>query len=528
MTAPSPSVSGPSPRPVLGGGAGDVPREARLTAFAIAVATLIRLTFLTRSHLELYGDEAQYWAWAQHLAFGYYTKPPLIAWVIAATTALFGEGEAAVRVAAPLFHAGTAALLYQLGRRLADPAPEAPRLGLIAALLWLTAPGVSFSAVIISTDAPLLFFVVLALVAYAGLWRGIGAARANTLMLALAIGLGLLTKLAMAYLALGLVLHAALDPSARALWRRPAPWAALGLGLILYAPNLVWNALHGGATYAHLAENAGVGRALFHPEALGAFVLAQFGVFGPIPLSLLILTAARAGAWRAPVTGAALAFAVPVLVLMCGQSLLTRAFANWAAFAYGAGAIVAAWALIPRPRLLAATLILQVVVALALYGWGLGLIKPPIERDPVAALTGFKRMGIEIAHQWRDSGAPTLIAVDRMEMARLLYYIPNPPGEIRMFSSDGRAHNEFDLSAPLDAASGVHALLVTRWPDPAPFAGRFAKVEMRAVLSMPRPRAAPLKYYLFEVANYRPPDGGAPEPPSVEPEADRQADKPSR
>jgi hypothetical protein len=81
-----------------------IPREARTThsrrtppygawtLAAVAAITAARLLWLAVQSAGLYPDEAQYWFWAKHLAFGYYSKPPLVAWLIALTTALFGNG----------------------------------------------------------------------------------------------------------------------------------------------------------------------------------------------------------------------------------------------------------------------------------------------------------------------------------------------------------------------------------------------------------------------------------------------------
>ena len=60
--------------------------------------TIVRLVTLFASPLELYPDEAQYWLWSRTLDFGYYSKPPLIAWIIAASTTVFGDGEWAIRL----------------------------------------------------------------------------------------------------------------------------------------------------------------------------------------------------------------------------------------------------------------------------------------------------------------------------------------------------------------------------------------------------------------------------------------------
>ena len=71
----------------------------------VAALTLARLIALFTSPLELYPDEAQYWLWSRTLDFGYYSKPPVIAWAIWATTALGGDAEPWVRLSAVMFQA---------------------------------------------------------------------------------------------------------------------------------------------------------------------------------------------------------------------------------------------------------------------------------------------------------------------------------------------------------------------------------------------------------------------------------------
>lgn len=41
-----------------------------------------RLVALAANATDLFMDEAQYWAWSRDLALGYFSKPPLIAWII--------------------------------------------------------------------------------------------------------------------------------------------------------------------------------------------------------------------------------------------------------------------------------------------------------------------------------------------------------------------------------------------------------------------------------------------------------------
>ena len=84
----------------------------------LAVLTVIRLVGLRYSAVDLFFDEAQYWVWSRDLAFGYFSKPPLLAWIIAASDQFCGSGEACVRIASPLFYLGTSLIVYAIADEL--------------------------------------------------------------------------------------------------------------------------------------------------------------------------------------------------------------------------------------------------------------------------------------------------------------------------------------------------------------------------------------------------------------------------
>jgi 4-amino-4-deoxy-L-arabinose transferase-like glycosyltransferase len=144
----------------------------RAAVVLTATLTLARLVMLFASPLDLYPDEAQYWLWSRSLDLGYFSKPPLIAWTIWATTAIGGDAEPWVRLASPLFHAGATLAVFALGHRLYGAS-----IGLAGAALYALMPGVQLSAAIMATDAPLLCFLGLALVAYARLQSAEGRLR---------------------------------------------------------------------------------------------------------------------------------------------------------------------------------------------------------------------------------------------------------------------------------------------------------------------------------------------------------------
>src|SRR5215212_3464609 len=306
-------------------------------AGSVAAITVVRLLWLAVQSADLYPDEAQYWFWAQHPALGYYSKPPLVAWVIAVTTGLFGDSEFAIRLAAPLLHAAAALLVYGTAARLYDR-----RVGFWAAIGYASLPGVSLSAFIISTDAVLLPCWAMALYGFIRA-REPGGQR-WWLAVGIAAGLGLLAKYAMMYWLLSAFGYVLLVRDERRHFRPLL--AAAALAFLIYLPNLWWNWSHSFVSYLHVRDNAELSGPLFHPIALLEFFGSQFGVFGPLFFAALLAILARPRALVEPRARLLAVFALPTLAMMLGVSLLSRAQPNWAAPAYvSAVVLVVAWML---------------------------------------------------------------------------------------------------------------------------------------------------------------------------------------
>src|SRR5690349_17173253 len=68
--------------------------------------------------IDLSGDEAQYWDWSRQLELSYYSKGPLVAYIIRASTTIFGNTMPAVRYPAILFSVGTSIVTYLLTKKL--------------------------------------------------------------------------------------------------------------------------------------------------------------------------------------------------------------------------------------------------------------------------------------------------------------------------------------------------------------------------------------------------------------------------
>lgn len=313
---------------------------ARLTVFLLGAILIIRVLGILISPLNLGPDEAQYWRWGQSFQWGYYSKPPLIAWVIGVVTSVLGDSEWAVRLPAPFLHTLAASALFWLARDMYDA-----RTGAYAALGYILMPGIALSAGLLATDGLLLPIWAAAL---ACLWRlrARPESWAYAGALGLAIGLGFLAKYAMVYFLIGLAISAIVDrPTRGALLSRRGVFTAL-IAFIILIPHIFWSVATEFETLGHTVDNANWSGALFNPENGLKFLVDQMGIAGPI--GFLVLLGVVLGRLRKtkqaigidPRTVWLIAFTLPALLVIMAQAITSRAHANWAATAYLAGSVL--------------------------------------------------------------------------------------------------------------------------------------------------------------------------------------------
>ncbi|MBV9551927.1 MAG: glycosyltransferase family 39 protein [Alphaproteobacteria bacterium] len=431
---------------------------AAYAAYAIAALTAARLLWLAVQTAGLYPDEAQYWLWSRHLAFGYYSKPPLVAWTIALTTSLAGNSEFGVRLAAPLLHATAAAFVYALAARLYDR-----RVGCWAALAYATLPGVSLSAYVISTDAVLLPCWAAALYAFVRARDGGGARW--WVATGAAVGIGLLGKYAMAYWAISAVGFTALYRKERR--HLPGVGLALAVAALFCLPNLWWNYRHGFATYLHVRDNAGLHGSLFHPIALVEFVVSQLGVFGPfffVAAAALCVAPARFAGRNGPFLAA---FTWPALAIVSVESLLSRAQPNWAATAYVSAVVLLTTAALRHGWrwALAGSIALHVAVAAILFAGSETIVATrlavPAKLDPLHRLRGWQALGAGVGAALAQHPDLRLMADDRETLAALVYYVRPHPFDAVAWDPIPGISNQWDLDNNLHRHGGESFLAVT-------------------------------------------------------------------
>ncbi len=473
-------------------------RDTATFLAVIAALTVVRIVGQYFSVVDLDVEEAQYWDWSRHLAFGYFSKPPLIAWVDALSGMVCGSSEACIRAPAPLFYFGTSLLVFLTAREL-----YGARAGLWAGLACALAPGVSFSARIMTTDVPLLFFWALALYAYVRLARG-GGWRWGA-VLAGALGLGLLAKYAMAYFIPGVLLAGLVCKDARRLLKAPVLWLALGAGVLMLTPNILWNASNDFATAGATADYVHGALSLAKPLE---FLVGQFGVAGPVTFGALLVLFAYFGSRRLTDDDRAmLAFAVPpLLVILLNAIYSGAANANWAAPALISAFIVTAAVLVRAAswRMLAAGLSIGVVAQAAmLLGDTIAdrLTVPLLgaNADLYKRVEGWKVLAAKAKALAAPHGAASVAVDRRWEAATLTYYLRDDY-TVHIWSEWPQPTNHFEMIYPLTAEAKQPILFITTCDRPDRFDRDFDSVTDLGPFATPSGPTSSRAYEAFLLA----------------------------
>ncbi len=254
-------------------------RERAFFIGGLVVLTAARI--VAAAVLPLADDEAYYWTWSRHLAWGYPDHPPMIAAIIRLTTSLVGHTPLGVRLGSIVFALGTSLVLYDLGRQMFGPLP-----GLVAALTFQVIPLFALGAGFASPDGPMGFFWILTLWY---LWRALHQDRMRDwTATGVALGLGIASKLPAIILGLSIGGFLLASPQGRARLGHAKFYALIAACALTIAPVVWWLVVHRDVVLLRAHQSQPWVR-LPHPvlSAL-AFFGAQFLYYGPMTFPLLL------------------------------------------------------------------------------------------------------------------------------------------------------------------------------------------------------------------------------------------------
>jgi hypothetical protein len=217
----------------------------RKSLLLITISTVVKLIFA--SLVELSNAEAYYWAFSTHLQWNYFDHPPIVAWLIRATTAnLSLHNELFVRLGAIIASAISTWLMFTIGSFINNE-----RTGWVAALLYTSSIYATFVAgAFIMPDGPQMVFWLLSVLILVKNFQLPSYQRpANLLwcLFGLTAGLCILSKVHGVFLWFGVTLYVLLVDRNWLKYR--GVYLSAIITLIVVSPIIIWNLQHDFITY---------------------------------------------------------------------------------------------------------------------------------------------------------------------------------------------------------------------------------------------------------------------------------------
>jgi 4-amino-4-deoxy-L-arabinose transferase-like glycosyltransferase len=412
-------------------------RAERQTAIVIAcLAALLIVRGVVAAATPLAFDEAYYWQWSKNLAWGYYDHPPLVAFMIRAGTALFGDTSFGVRFVPLLLSIVATIAVWRSGAIVLGSEPA----GALSALIFNAMPMIGVEMIVATPDAPQIAATAVLLYALAKLsetrngvwWIAAGVA----------CGFALLAKYTALFLGLGILCWLIIVPSQRHWLKTVLPYLGGLAALGMFLPVIVWNANH---DWVSLRLQFGrIGSGGFTVRYLAEFLAGQVGLASPFiailgVAGLVSILRSRVGVRSKRMLIAALM--APAVAYFIWHSLRGRVQGNWPSFLYPAFAIgaVAAitsrtlqqwWALRWSRRLAAPVALIMTGLIYAQAVWGI----VPVVREPISRMlaVGIGRVANDIEVLRAQNNAQAVITTSYELRGWLSFYLPSRPPVIQV------------------------------------------------------------------------------------------------
>lgn len=464
---------------------GRSPRAATATLLLIVAGAIAHGLFLIMAcPLDLSGDEAHYWEWSRRLDLSYYSKGPLIAYIIAGGRLLLadwsirmvGTEVLAVRLPAIALSALTSVGLYVLTRNTL----RSSWAGFAAVASLLTIPMMVAGSFLMTIDAPLIACWTWALVV---IDRALQSQRVTYWLAAgVLIAIGILAKYTMVLIAPVVLFVLLVVPEWRSALRRPGIYLCAAIGLTGFVPILLWNAQHAWVSFRHVAGQAGVsggtGFLLFGPLE---YIAGQALVLNPFWLLLLgpaIRDWTRNPAQKTdePPSEKSIRFllvaAIVPWLFFAPFSVVTKIQPNWPAPAVvSAIPLVVGWVRRRGEAERWRAKYLKILVAGAVTGvlagvmlhqtelltpvWRLAArfapawdMTPAAKFDPTSRLRGWSKLAAVdelLAHEMALGRDPFIMTDDYQLASQIAFYCPSHPQVFCAQSALGKRQSQYDI-----------------------------------------------------------------------------------
>ncbi|MGZ8190866.1 MAG: ArnT family glycosyltransferase [Methylococcaceae bacterium] len=466
---------------------------------------ILRVAYLFVNDLDLIGDETYYWDWSRVPDWCYYSKPPMVAWLIALVTEIGGDYTAAVRL--PTVVLGTVFLGYFYATARAFYSSQAAAFAL---LLMLAMPFNILANLVMTIDPPLYCFWMMSLYYLrralfdgqqsAWFWAGVST------------GAALLSKQVALFIPLMLIVFLLLNRQRHGLFKREFLIYLLPV-IVCSLPILIWNQQHDWVMLGHSKGHFGIKESitlLTRVEQGASFLLYQLLLVTPVIAVLVVSLSVKASArlTRLPEQEQFLVLMGPVLLLgIIVLGFLQKVQGNWPMPFYFSALILLSgqwlagnWKKPLKTGLLIGYLMVSLTYALPLLIQAFNLHNSPI--DPTFRFRNTQDLVDSIDSERQKiladpERAFVLVVGHRYLVSQLAFYLPDHP-KVYRYDDNGLVVSQYEVwSGPIDKIGKTAFIVTEKEEADVPVALKSVFLTFRKVGEVVNPMKKNAHYNLF-------------------------------
>ncbi len=467
---------------------------------------MLRAGFLVINGLDLIGDESYYWDWSRRPDWCYYSKPPMVAWLIAAFTGVGGDYAAVVRLPAAVL--GTVFLGFSY---LTTKAFYTPKAAALVVLLMLAMPFNVLVNFLMTIDSPLYCFWMMSLYYLrralfdqnktAWFWAGVTS------------GAAILSKQVALLMPLMLICFLLLDKQRKPLFNREFLLYVLPVMLCLI-PVALWNQQHDWIMFSHSKAHFGMSETVTLTTRLaqaGAFVLYQLILVSPVVFVLILIMTYKLsiGFNQLSQDEQFLMLMGPVLLIgILLLSLVQKVQGNWSIPFYFSAVILLSGQWLAGAWQQSLKIGIAVGFLMALLTYALPVLIPRFNLqntaiDPTYRFRHWKTVAetIALAHYQAlpDTEKRVVIALGHRTLtSELAFYLPGQP-TVYHYEDSGQIASQYEVWGWPEEVIGKSAFIVSEQPEtkvPDDLKSIFQSFQPLGTVANPT-NANTISYYLF-------------------------------
>lgn len=423
----------------------------------------MRILYIKYAPIDLSGDEAHYWEWSRNLDLSYYSKGPLIAYVIFLGTKIFGHTELGVRFFSVVFSFLSSLMMYKVSFLLLKDEKKS----IINGLLIQIVPLFSYLGILMTIDSPFLFLWLLGLyvVCKTSLEDKFNEIK-NWIYVGIIIGFGMLAKYTMVFFYPSLVIFLFFQNNKKIdFLKKPGLYLAILLTLLVFLPVLYWNNLYGWVTVKHTAYHARIAEGLkISFKEFTEFLLSQLGLITPFLFSIMFYAFFKIRNFERRFI---LSFFLPVFVFFTFKSIQGKVEGNWALVAYPSGLIAISYLNGFAKKIGLFSIIFACLITIA--GYITPFLALPLKLNPAKRIQGWANLEkiINIEKSSMPNIAKTIIFTDDYQLSSLLSFYLREQPFVFCVNFSGRRMNQYDIWSKnakfnINSYKGYDALFVTK------------------------------------------------------------------